>query len=85
MALLYSNLCGGLGNQLFQIASSLALSRDYNMSLSFNTSYFNTEKRHPFLASQLFPDLTYHSSTSRFTPFKVTECGPGFDLGLIKD
>ena len=44
------NLCGGLGNQLYQVASSLAFSRDFSLPLQLNISNFENYNVHHFLA-----------------------------------
>lgn len=81
---LLTNLCGGLGNQLFQVASSLAFSRDLSLPLHLNISNYKYYTNHPFLVHQLFSNLSYTPHPPRFSIYSLSEKGPGFDPDLLR-
>jgi len=60
------NICGGLGNQLFEIFFVIDLARQYNMEFFFPEKYQLDEKRHTYY--NLFPHVKIsNEDTSSFT------------------
>ena len=52
---IFGNLSGGLGNQLFQIFATIKFGITYNMKIFFPNKYILDSKRHTYY--ELFPDL----------------------------
>ena len=75
-------LSGGLGNQLFQVASAISLSTDLGYELALDTSAFKTYKKHPLLVSEIFHDIPVRTSAPWFY-LSLKESSPGFDHCLL--
>ena len=75
-------LSGGLGNQLFQVASAISLSTDLGYELALDTSAFKTYKKHPLLVSEIFHDIPVRTSAPWFY-LSLKESSPSFDHCLL--
>ena len=58
--IIFTNLSGGLGNQLFQIFATIKFGLTYNMKIFFPDKYILDSKRHTYY--HLFPDLKLMSN-----------------------
>jgi len=77
-------LQGGLGNQMYQVASAYSLSKIYNRKLHIYTNDFVYRyKLHPLLITKVFRGALYIPSVNRFILPKASEKHPGFDITLF--